>query len=893
MQPGDKLDHYEVIEKIGAGGMGEVFRAKDTKLGRDVALKVLPPEFASDPDRLARFRREAKVLAQLHHPNIASIFGLEETPEGVFLVMELVEGEDLSTVMNQGPIPVDDAIDVAKQIAEGLEEAHENGIVHRDLKPANVKRTPDGRVKILDFGLAMALAGESSAEEDSISGMATLTAAMTQAGMILGTAAYMSPEQARGLPVDRRTDIWAFGVILFEMFTGKRLFEGATVTDTLASILKTDPDWDTLPDTLPHQVERVLRRCLTRNARQRLRDIGEARVRLEDPDAESGVFTGPVRPIAMDESSRIRLLPWALLVVAVAALGYFALGRSGSGGGDTGPIQLAVPVPDGVEFQLDTSFPGLPTISPDGRHVVFGCVDEEGEVLLYVRALGSNQAVALDGTGDAQYPFWSPDSRFIAFYDRNEGLKKIPVGGGPGQTICPADNGKGGTWNEDGTIIFTSSFDTPLMRVAAVGGEPVPLTDLETDKGFDSHRHPFFLPDGRRFLYLARSAAGGESEIRLASLDGDSTRVVMKNITQAEYADGYLFYERNGVLLAHAFDPDAVAFTADPVPVASNLVVIDGAARSLYSLSKSGRMVYMRGNALTQDAGLSWISPAGNLIEEIPERDAFDSVVLSPDDRFIALTVLDTRATFRDIWIYEIERGFRNRFTVDDTDEADPLWTPDGRYLYFVADPDGTPKVYRKAVSGIRPPELVFDLGEDVRIWDISADGKQLLYSVTGEGTQHDLWVVELDGIEEPRLLVQTPALDGAARFSPDGKWISYWSMETGTGQIYLAPWPELEWTRRVSTTNGTWQYWLDDSRTMIFQDGAGQVFSSTIEGEGEDVKIGAPVLLFNHNGMQYDGPLIGVTGDGERFVTVGTVATNPPTHFDVIIGWRDLLPRP
>jgi Tol biopolymer transport system component len=891
MQAGDILSHYEIVEKIGVGGMGEVWRARDTKLGREVAIKVLPPEFASDTERLARFRREAKVLAQLHHPNIASIFGLEETPEAIFLVMELVAGDDLSVVLNRGALPLDDAIDIARQIAEGLEEAHENGIVHRDLKPANVKRTPDGKVKILDFGLAMALAGQSSAEDGTSSSIATLTAAVTQAGMVLGTAAYMSPEQARGLTVDRRTDIWAFGVILFEMLSGRRLFAGETITDTLAGILKTDPDWDVLPDALPHQVERVLRRCLTRDARQRLRDIGEARVRLEQPDAESGVFSGPVQPLSLAGSSRRRFLPWALVAVLAVATGALGFLRPVAGEAP-GIIQLAVPTPEDVQFQLDTSFPGLPTISPDGRLVVFGGVDEDGEVRLYLRAFDSHQAVALDGSENAQYPFWSPDSRFIAFFDRNEGLKRIPVAGGPVQTICPAANAKGGSWSADGTIVFSPSHDQPLMTVPAVGGEPVAVTDLAADTGFDSHRHPWFLPDGRRYLYLARGVSSADSEIRLASLDGDPARVVMKNQTQAVLVDGYLLYARSDVLVAHAFDPDAVAFTADPHPVASDVVVINGAARSVFSASRTGRLALMRGKDLSQATSLDWVDPQGQTIEEIPERDAFDAVVLSPDGKHIALTVLDQTATDRDIWIYEVERGFRERFTFQDTDEGDPLWTPDGRYLYYVANPDGAYKVYRKDIGGARTNELVFDFEADTRIWDISPDGEHLLYSVPREGTGLDLWVADLTGESEPRLLVQTAGTDAAARFSPDGRWISYWSTETGSGQIYLAPWPDLAWSRRVSTTSGTWQFWLDDSQTVVFQDGDGSVFSATIDGDADGVTIGAPQPLFSHGAMQFSSHLVDVTGDGQRFVVVGNAETDPPAHFDVVFDWQRMLPQ-
>ncbi len=887
---GKTLAHFEITELVGKGGMGEVWRARDTKLGRDVAVKVLPPEFASDPDRLARFRREAKMLAQLHHPNIASIFGLEETPEAVFLVMELVEGDDLAVILSRGALPVDDAVDIAKQIADGLEEAHENGVVHRDLKPANIKRTPDGKVKILDFGLAMALAGQSTTEEGNLSDMATLTA-MTQAGMILGTAAYMSPEQARGLAVDRRTDIWAFGVVLFEMLSGRRLFAGETVTDTLAGILKTDPDWDSLPDELPHQVERVLRRCLTRDPRQRLRDIGEARVRLEQPDAESDLISGPIQPLAQARPSRRRLLPWALVALLAAATGYLGFLRPVADD-LPGTIQLAVPAPEGVEFQLDTSFPAPPTISPDGRLVVFGGVDEDGEARLFLRAFDSHQAVALDGSGNAQYPFWSPDSRFIAFFDRNEGLKKIPVGGGPVQTICPAANAKGGSWSQDGVIVFSPSHDQPIMSVPAVGGEPVAVTDLASDEGFDSHRHPWFLPDGRRFLYVARSLSSAESEVRLASLDSDSTRVVMQNQTQAIHVDGYLLYARGDILVAHAFDPDAVAFTGDPYPIGSDVVVINGASRSLFSVSQNGRLVMMRGKNLNEATSLNWVDRQGQAVAEIPERDNFNGVVLSPDGKFIALMVQDQTATDHDIWIYEIERGFRERFTFQDTDEADPLWTPDGQVVYYVANPDGHRKVYRKDVGRTRKNELVFDFEVDVRIWDISPDGNFLLYSIPGEGTDLDLWAADLTGEREPRLLVQTAGTDAAARFSPDGRWISYWSTETGTGQIYLAPWPDMAWTRRVSTTTGTWQFWLDDSKALVFQDGNGSVFSATIDGDTAGVKIGAPEALFTHGAMQFGSHLIDVTGDGERFVVVGNAETDPPTHFDVVFGWPRLLPR-
>ncbi|MBU2501048.1 protein kinase [bacterium] len=891
MQTGKKLGHYEIAEKIGAGGMGEVWRARDTRLGRDVALKFLPPEFAADEERLARFRREAKVLAQLHHPNIASIFGLEETDGAIFLVMELVEGDDLSDVLRPGALSIDDAISVAKQIAEGLEEAHEHGIVHRDLKPANIKRAPDGRVKILDFGLAVAMAGQSAAEEKSVSGMPTMTAAVTQAGVILGTAAYMSPEQARGLAVDRRSDIWAFGVIVFEMLTGRRLFEGETVTDTLAGILKTDPDWSSLPDNLPHQVERVIRRCLTRDPRQRLRDIGEARVRLEQPDAESGVFTGAVRPLDLPGPSRLRYLPWALLIVAVAALGFTAFNGRGDRG-DTSPIQVAIPAPPDAVFQLNTSFPALPVISPDGRYVVFGARSNEGhDTQLYLRALDANQAVALDGTRNAQYPFWSPDSKWIAYFDRNEGLKKVPVNGGPDQTICQADNAKGGSWSPDGIIVFSPSFNAGLMKVSALGGEPEPVTHLEGDAGFDSHRHPWFLPDGRRFLYLARASSEGGSEIRVASIDGDSSRVLIKNRAAVEYSSGHLLFMRKQVLMAQPFDPDRVEFTGDPVTIASDVLVVTGAAKGVFSSSASGSLVYLRGADITLSASVAWMDRKGNVIEEIPDNDPFNTAVLSPDEKFIALTVYDATRSHRDIWIYEIERQFKTRFTTEGSDERYPLWSHDGQHLYYISNQDGYFKVYRKSVSGTRPAEMMLDLGKDVLIWDLSSDGRYLLISRMGDKTFNDLYVADLTGKEDLRALLQSDGEDAAARFSPDGRWITYWTTKSGVGQVCIAPWPGMEYTRQVSTESGTWQYWKGDSSELVFQGASGNIYSSTIATEDGRLKIGSPEMLFVHRGMQFDGPLIDMTADGQRFLSVMTIDAVPPEFADLIIGWPGLVP--
>ncbi len=883
MQPGQKLAHYVIGEKIGKGGMGEVYRAQDTVLGRDVAVKILPPEFAADGERLARFQREAKVLASLHHPNIASIFGFEQAPECTFLVMELVEGEDLSEILRRGPLPVDEAVDVARQIAEGLEEAHEKGIIHRDLKPANVKRTPDGKVKVLDFGLARAYAGQ-TAGEGQLTSAPTMTAAMTLAGTVMGTAAYMSPEQARGKEMDRRTDIWAFGVILFEMLTGRQLFAGETASDTMAGILKSEPAWEALPPGLPFQVERVLRRCLAKEPRQRLRDIGEARVRLEDPDSESGLHTGALAAVADTGRRWPRLLPWAVAALGLAAAAWFALGRGG-GGAERPVMHLAMPAPDAAVFAVSGSYPGLPVVSPTGKHIVFSAKFADGSVQLFVRGLDSGRAVALDGTRNAQYPFWSPDGQWIAFFDRTEGLKKIMVGGGPTQTICTAGNGKGGSWNTAGEIVFAPEYNASLQVVAAVGGQPRTITAVEKDEGFDSHRHPQFLPDGRRFLYLARGAGGRDSELRLADLDGGAPQVIMKLPNMAQYASGHLLFMNQQTLMAQPFDAATGTLGGTPVPVAEDVMIIQGAAKGAFAASDEGTLIFLRGKAEI-DASLSWLDRKGNETGVVGDRGDYSSAVLSPDGRRAVLTVTDRAAGTDDLWIMEIERNFRTRLTNNPADEAYPVWRPDGKAVYFVSDRSGKFNVYSKEIGGTGEADLVLEAPAAILLWACSPDGTTLLYSTSGEGTGLDLWAADLTRRDEPRLLRRSPEDDGAARFSPDGRWVSYWSDEPGSGQTYLAPWPRMTPISQVSTTTGTWSYWRADGREIVFQEEGGRVQAAALSFNGDEVRIGLPETLFDHAPVKLEGPWLDMAADGERFLSVNSVASDPPAFCDLVIGW-------
>ena len=891
MEPGKMLAHYRVEEKIGAGGMGEVYRAHDTTLGRDVALKLLPAEFAVDGERLARFQREAKMLASLHHPNIASIFGFETVDGHTFLTMELVEGEDLSEVIKRGAVSIEDAVDIARQIAEGLEEAHEKGIVHRDLKPANVKRTPEGKVKVLDFGLARAFAGQ-TAVEDEIGSAATMTAGMTQAGTVLGTAAYMSPEQARGKEVDRRADIWAFGVILFEMLTGRQLFAGETATDTLAGILKTEPDWNSLPANLPPQVERVLRRCLSKDPRQRLRDIGEARVRLEDPTAESGLFTGSFATMP-DEARRRGLpaaVPWAVAAVCVAGVAWVLL-TGGFGRTERPMWHLGFQAPLGREFHIAGSTPALPQISPDGRMVVFGAIDRETrDVSLYVRSLDSGKSVRLDGTGGAEYPFWSPDSEWIAFYDGDKGLKKVRAGGGPTQLICASGAGKGGSWGTGGDIIFTTGYNQPLSIVPDIGGTPRVLTDADADAKFDSHRHPCFLPDGRHFLYFARGVGGTNSEIRMASTDGGPEKVIMSTQVAVRYANGHLLYLSEQTLMAQPFDVASGELVGRPAPLAENVLLISGAALGAFSVSDEGSLTYLEGSS-AGNFSLWWLDREGQEQAPVGEEALYETVVLSPDGRRAAVTIIDRRAGTNDIWILDIERNLLTRFTNDPADDLYPVWLQDNRTILFDSDRAGNYAVFRKSVGSTTAPELVFKRPVAASLWACAADNRTILYSESSDSTGLDLWSADLTGESEPRRLVASAGQDGAARFSPDGRWVSYWSTASAQSQVYVAPWPEMTPVTQLSTTSGTWHFWTRDMSRIVVQEGEGglqEIAVSVVDGE---FSVGTPQPLFAHSNVKLEGAWLDMSGDGERFLAIKTSDLKVPEFMDLISNWPAMMP--
>jgi eukaryotic-like serine/threonine-protein kinase len=855
---GVRLAQYEILQPLGAGGMGAVYRARDTRLDRDVAIKVLPEGFSADVGRLERFDREARLLAALNHPHIASIHDFADLDGAKYLVMELAPGETLEARMRRGPIPAGEALAIARQICDALAAAHERGIVHRDLKPANVMVDDEGRVKVLDFGLARA--DDSDAFESDPANSPTI-ARGTEAGMILGTPGYMSPEQARGKRVDRRADIWALGVVMWEMLTGKRLFAGETVSDTLAAVLTREVDFNALPPASPSQVLWVLRRCLARDPALRFRDAGDVRIAL-DADAV----------IATPRRQSKRLYVAAAVAIAVAML--FALWQIAGGretARHTSPIHAAVPLPKGSGLALSGIQPGPPVLSPDGERVAFVLDEENGVRRLWIRDLGSTSARPLDGTGGASYPFWSPDGEHVAFFADGK-IKRVAAAGGSVLVVTNAANGKGGAWNRNDVILFAPLFNSGLHKVAASGGAPVAVTQVDTAAGESSHRFPQFLSDGRRFLYLARRRESG-ARTMLGSLDGSESTVVIDSPANAILAGGHLLFLRDRTLLAQPFDEKSGTITGSPHPIADGLRVISGAARMVASASDDV-VLYQTGELQTR-VQLQWVDRKGESIAAIGEPLAIGSRRLSPDGKRIAAQI------GTDLWIIDALTGNRERLTFHDGGESSPVWSPDGRRVAYAAygernelrietvPPSGTPAtvVWRQYPQGrLRPTS-----------W--SPDGSFLLCedeNLTENRTTVLLIDVATGG--EPRVIAET-ATEPGAQFSPDGRWISFDNLnEQGTPTVFVVGYPDVH--RRWQVGQGEAPFWSADGTELFFQGIDGSVQSVEVRATPDAFAWAPPVRLF----QVYTAPQ---TFDGERFLVSHDLGEQTREPLLMLLNWR------
>ena len=875
---GARIGVYEVIAPIGSGGMGDVYRARDTRLHRDVALKILPEAFASDPDRISRFEREAHVLASLNHPHIAQIYGFEERRA---LVMELVDGETLADRLARGPLPVDEAIVVARQIADALEAAHGQGIIHRDLKPANIKVRPDGTVKVLDFGLARVAPppdGRPASHGNSMSPTLTSPALMTGVGTLLGTAVYMAPEQARGRAADARADIWAFGCVVYEMLAGRRAFDGEGVTETLASVLMGEPDWKALPPATPPGVDRLIRRCLRKDPRQRLHDIADARIELEEPLPEAAApAPRPTRPTTA--ARVLRAAPWALAAVLLVAAGWQTWRLSRADAAAPTPVRFTIAPSGALEF-ADAGWP-VATVSPDGSRVVL-VYAEGGRPRLYLRRLDQLEATPIPGVESGDRPFFSPDGRWLAFSDGGT-LKKISIDGGASTVVAEADWGNG-AWGHDDTIVYTPHYSAGLWRVPSGGGTPQELTKPDTSKGELGHWWPQFLPDGRTVLFTAFTVPAERSRIETLSLDTGERRVVLDGGMFGRYAPtGHLLFSRATTVLAVPFDAGRRQTSGQPTPVLAGVAGAFSNGMSHYSLAANGTLVHISDAALTVPKRLAWVDRKGAAEPLAPTPRRFEAPSLSPDGRRIAVAVYDQGD--RDVWVYEIERGTLTRATFAPGAQFNPVWSHDSRRLFFAFE-EPVFHIYSRDLGTTAAAERLVDGPYDVTPAAVTADGRFLLYGRNTPATRNDIWMLPLTGEPRtPRAVVETPYEEQNPAISPDGQWIAYESNETGRDEIYVQRFPAGGDRVQVSTDGGRQPAWSRDGRELVFRQVDTMLAAAMTT--GPDARVGRPAPLFTRR-VELG---TGIAADG-RFLGLQRDPGAPPAPAHVVLNWSEELKR-
>jgi len=883
---GTTISHYKVIEKIGQGGMGTVYRAQDTNLSREVAIKVLPEQFTQDPQRLARFEREAKLLASLNHPNIAAIHSFEHADDVHFLVLELVPGETLAERVAKGPLPVEEALEVCRQIAEGVEAAHEKGVIHRDLKPANVKVTPEGKVKILDFGLAKAFEGEVPVAD--ISQSPTLTEEMTRAGVILGTAAYMSPEQAKGKPVDKRADIFAFGCVLYELLTGKRAFEGETITETIAAVLKSEPDWEALPESTPWRIRDLLHRYVQKDPSDRLRDIGDARITigeaLKEPEASARVGPAGTAPAA-----RWRVaLPWgAALLMAVLAIGIARWGPSRLAPQPTSRFTITPTAPLADSDGRDLA------ISPDGRSIVY-LSRSEGQAQLYLRVMDEFQARPLPGTeGADRSPFFSPDGDSVGFFAAGK-LKRISPGG-PVMTLCEASNFWGGSWGPEGLIVFAA--DVGLYRVPAAGGVAESLVVPDTNKGELLYSSPELLPGGQGVLFTVRMAGRtadtfSDFQISALSLDTGEQKTVIQGAREPRYlATGHLIYELtdfSGTLMAAPFDLEGLEVTGDPVPVLEGLRVrlfgLD------YGISANGTLVYVPVGG-SEELTLVWVDRQGRIQPLTEVERSYRSPRVSPDGRYLAVRIGALGSEDSQIWIYEIARGTLTLLTFERRNVA-PVWTPDGRRVTFGSGGPGQGSLFWKPADGSGVAEQL--LASDFpRAGSWAPDGKVLAFTEIPLGKPADIWLLQLESEWTSKPFLHAPFNEGGPAFSPDGRWLAYVSDESGQFEVYVRPFPGPGSKWPISIQGGVAPVWARDGRELFYRNGY-KMMAVTVEA-GSEFSAGRPEVIFEgrYVAANWYRPNYDISPDGQQFVMVrSTQEEVSPAKINVVLNWFEELKR-
>jgi eukaryotic-like serine/threonine-protein kinase len=886
LAPGTRLGPYEIVSALGAGGMGEVYRARDGKLNREVALKVLPESVAADPDRLARFHREAQVLGALNHPNIAQIYGFEDSGATHAIVMELVEGPTLADRIAEGPMPVDEAMAIARQIVDALEAAHEQGIIHRDLKPANVKVREDGTVKVLDFGLAKALDPTSSSGAD-VMNSPTLTARATQLGVILGTAAYMAPEQAKGKAVDRRADIWAFGVVLFEMLAGQRAFKGEDVSDVLAAVLRQEIDWTALPASTPARLRLVLERCLERDPKKRLRDIGDVWIGMDTPDAPAAAAPSAAAP---RRPGLARWLPWvAAFVIAGVSVAWAMLRATPS------EPQL---VTRSIAPMKDLAL--LVNVSRDGTRLAYVTASNSGGFAgITLRMLDQFEGRIVPGTEGGAVPLFSPDGQWIAYTDVGTGaIKKIPVTGGTAIRLCEGGLAAGAAWGDDDTIVFSGSKG--LMRVSGDGGTPEALTTLDATKGETAHIRPQFLPGGHQLLFTVISSEGAQFAVR--DLDKDGYRVIAKGGDNGQYAPsghgspnraeregGHLTFVRGTTLFAMPFDLQRLEVTGGEVPVVENVSTIGPTGTGDYSMSEGGLLAYFS-TTESQGTTLAWADRAG-ATKVLPgqSKQAWGTGRLSPDGHLVANSIGDDRGG-RDIWTFDVERGTLTRLTFNGQNDL-PVWTPDSRRVFYGGTVDGKHGLYSVPADASAKAALVLATDQPATPTSFTPDGKTLVYNQMDANRKQQIFTLAIptEGQPaQPRPLHEAAAAELAAVVSPDGHWVAYVSVESGSAEVYVQPFPGPGPKARVSLSGGTSPRWSKDGRELLYWADvpSARLLAVDVTG-GATFHAGEPHELFK----QLSTTTWDTTPDRNRFL-VELSSRQAGSQLAIVTNWFDELRR-
>jgi len=879
LDPGKRLGPYEIVGPLGAGGMGEVYRARDTRLDRAVAVKVLPEHLSSKPELRQRFEREARAVSSLNHPHICTLHDVGREGDVEFLVMELLEGETLATRLERGPLPPSETIQRGIEIADALEAAHRQGVVHRDLKPGNVMLTRTG-AKLLDFGLSKS-AAEAAPPMSSVA--LTQASPLTAEGTIVGTFQYMSPEQLEGQEADVRSDIFALGAVLYEMATGRKAFAGKSQATLIAAIIGSEPPpIATSTPTAPGGLDPLVRGCLAKNPEERWQTAHDVKLQLRWLK-EAGSQTDVAATVPRPRAGRERWAWFAAVVLAIAAISMAALwlGRPAP---EMPLIRSSIIAPPGTSLDFSFGSSGGLSISPDGRRVTLSVKQADGSTTLWLRELDSDEAHPLSGTRGAQWPFWSPDSRYLAFFADGK-LKRIDLAGSPAVAVCDANDGRSGAWSGDGTIIFSPTTTTGIHRVPAAGGEAVPVTRIDEKTGETTHRWATFLPDGRHFLYMAGTHNAGLKDeanaIYAGDLDSDLKKLILRARSNVVYASGRLLYVRDRVLLAQPFDPDRLELTGEPSPITDRINYDTGYFRAVFAASGNGMLVYQLGGGDDSGAQLTWVDRSGRHTGTIGEPGIYGDLTLSPDMKKVAYTRTDLDSGTGDIWIEDIERGVRTRFTFGDTNEYSPVWSPDGsRIVYSVTG--RFDHMYVKP-SGGGTETLLDDTDMDTQPTDWSSDGKLIIYDANDPNgsDRWDVWARPASSEGEGRPVVSGPFNQRGGRLSPNGRWLLYLSDESGRDEVYVAPFSGSGGKWQISDGGAFGAFWSRNGTEIVYA--SNEVRAVAVRTDGSSFEVGGTTTLMptqkaSSGTMARDGSrfLLAIRPEDERSLPVSLVVNWP-----------------